>query len=74
MVVGFYFIRDSRRKFDYVNPLQTVQDAMVKHKWIEDDNMEMLLPIFEGYHVDKERAGVHITILGTFEGQEICLK
>lgn len=58
--VSFYFIRDSRRKFDFINPAQTVQDQMVRYEWIPDDNMTEIVPIFEGYEVDKENPGVHI--------------
>jgi Holliday junction resolvase RusA-like endonuclease len=60
--VKFYFVRDSKRKFDLINALQIVQDAMVKHHWIEDDNADILVPVFEGYHIDKPKAGVYIWI------------
>jgi len=60
--VSFKFIRDSRRKFDYVNPAQTVQDLMVKHGWLEDDNCEILIPVFEPYEYDKENPGVIISL------------
>lgn len=61
--VSFYFIRNSKRKFDYINPAQTVQDLMVKYGWIEDDDIHNLIPHFKGYVVDKERAGVIIKVL-----------
>jgi len=61
--VSFYFIRNSRRKFDYINPAQTVQDLMVKNGWIEDDDIFNLWPHFHGYEVDKEKAGVIIRVL-----------
>lgn len=61
--VGFYFIRDSKRKFDYINIAQIVQDLMVKNGWVEDDNCNELLPVFLGYEVDKENPGVKITVL-----------
>ncbi len=61
--VSFFFIRNSKRKFDYINPAQTVQDLMVKNGWIEDDDIHNLIPHFSGYVVDKERAGVIIKIL-----------
>lgn len=60
--VSFKFIRGSKHKFDYVNPLQTVLDLMVRHKWIPDDNADIILPIFEPYEYDKENPGVFITI------------
>ena len=36
---------------------------MVKYNWIEDDNCTQLIPVFEIYEVDKENAGVYITII-----------
>lgn len=60
--IGFAFVRNSKRKFDYVNPLQTVQDQMVKCGWLEDDNMEILLPVFEPYEYKKNAGGVRITV------------
>jgi len=61
--VDFYFIRSSKRKFDYINPAQTVQDLMVKNYWIEDDDIHNLIPHFSGYEVDKDKAGVIIKVL-----------
>ena len=61
--ISFYFIRNSKRRFDYINPAQTVQDLMVKYGWIEDDDIHNLVPYFHGYHVDKENPGVIIKIL-----------
>jgi hypothetical protein len=61
--IDFYFVRNSRRKFDYINPAQTVQDLMVKYGWIEDDNCDIIVPHFSGYHVDKDNAGVIIKVL-----------
>ena len=63
IVVDFYFIRNSKRKFDYINPAQTVQDLMVEYDWIDDDNCDIIIPHFSGYHIDKEKAGVIIKIL-----------
>lgn len=62
ITVDFYFIRNSRRKFDFLNPAQTVQDLMVEYDWIEDDNCDIIIPHFSGYHVDKEKSGVLIKI------------
>mgnify|MGYP003660070967 FL=1 len=61
--ISFYFIRSTRRKFDYINPAQTVQDLMVKNFWIEDDDITNIVPYFTGYEVDKEKAGVVINIV-----------
>lgn len=61
--VSFKFIRKSKHKFDYVNPLQTILDLMVKHEWIPDDNADIILPVFEEYEYDKNNPGVFINIL-----------
>jgi len=63
--ISFKFIRGTRHKFDYVNPLQTVQDQMVIHGWMEDDNCDQIIPSFEKYVYDKEKAGCYITIKKT---------
>ena len=61
--IAFYFIRDTRRKFDYVNAAQLPLDLMQKYGWLEDDDCHNVIPVFEGYEVDKENAGVIIKIL-----------
>jgi Holliday junction resolvase RusA-like endonuclease len=61
--IGFYFIRDSKRKFDFVNVAQLPLDLMVKHGWLDDDNMDEVIPVFLGYHVDKEKAGLEIRVI-----------
>ena len=59
----FTFVRNSRRKFDYINPCQTVQDLMVKYDYIQDDNCDCVLPSFGRYEYDKENSGVKIKVL-----------
>ena len=61
--IKFTFIRDSKRKFDYINPCQTVQDLMEQYGYIENDNCENIIPCFEKYIVDKNNAGVKIEVL-----------
>ena len=63
VIISFKFFRGSRHKFDYINPAQTVQDDMVKHGWIEDDNMTFIIPSFEEYEYNKENPGVEIKII-----------
>lgn len=65
--VGFHFIRDSKRSFDFNNATQIIADLMVAHKIIEDDNMDYFLPYplkidGKAYTVNKERSGVYIKI------------
>lgn len=53
-----FFIRDSKRKFDYINAAQLPCDLMVKYDWIPDDSMEYITPIFDGYEVNKDDSGL----------------
>ena len=62
VIVSFKFIRGTSHRFDYVNPAQTVQDLMVKNKWIEDDNANFIIPSFEEFEYDKENPGVQIKV------------
>lgn len=62
--IVFTFIRGTKHKFDYINPAQTVQDDMVEHGWIEDDNCEFIIPEFKKYKYDKKLPGVIIEING----------
>lgn len=60
--VYFQFYRNSKRKFDFINAAQIVQDLMVKHGWIEDDNADIINPHFLPYIYDKNEPGVSIKI------------
>jgi hypothetical protein len=60
--IRFKFIRNSVRLFDYVNPLQTILDLMVEHKWLEDDNADVIIPKFMPYEIDYLQPGVIITV------------
>ena len=61
--IKFTFIRDTRRKFDYINPCQTIQDLMEQYGYVENDNCENIIPSFGVYSVDKNKAGVKIEVL-----------
>lgn len=66
--IGFHFVRDSKRSFDFNNANQIIADLLVAHNIIEDDNMNFFLPIpleIEGraYTIDRENPGVYIKIL-----------
>ena len=61
--IELFFIRDSRRRFDYINAAQIVFDLMQEYGYIEDDDSTNVIPIFKGFEVDKVRAGVEIEIL-----------
>jgi Holliday junction resolvase RusA-like endonuclease len=61
-LMSMKFFRKSKHKFDYINLAQSVQDALVKAKIIEDDNCQVLCPLFEGYEIDKENPRCEVTI------------
>ena len=61
--IELYFIRDSKRRFDYINAAQIIFDLMQEYGYIEDDNSTNVIPIFKGFEVDKARTGVKIEVL-----------
>ena len=61
--IELYFIRDSKRKFDYINAAQIVFDLMQSYDYIDDDDSTTVIPVFKGFEVDKTRAGVEIKVL-----------
>ena len=61
--IELYFIRDSKRKFDYINAAQIIFDLMQEYSYIEDDDSTNVIPVFKGYKIDKSRAGVEIRVL-----------
>ena len=61
--IELYFIRDSKRRFDYINAAQIIFDLMQEYSYIEDDDSTNIIPVFKGFEVDKARAGVEIRVL-----------
>lgn len=61
--VGFYVYRQTKRRFDWVNIVQGLQDAMVKNGWLPDDSAIYLTPVFLGWDVDSKNPRVEITVL-----------
>ena len=67
-LIGFYFIRDSKRKFDITNVGHIVFDLLVAHHVLNDDDMNNLIPIpiqinNTWYKVDKNNPGVYLYVL-----------
>ena len=60
--VCFKFFRGTRRKFDYINAAQIVQDLMVEHGWVDDDDCANVKPYFLDYEYNKDNPGVLISI------------
>lgn len=70
MIVGFHFVRDSRRKADFINLVQILADIFVAGKIIMDDDMSHFFPVpmaIDGvlYSVDKLNPGVYVKFIGT---------
>lgn len=67
-LLGYHFVRDSKRDFDFNNATQIIQDLLVAHDFFEDDCMRVMIPVpmmINGswYSVDKLSAGVYIKLL-----------
>jgi hypothetical protein len=72
LIVGFHFVRGTKHRWDFINPLQTVQDEMTAHQWISDDNADIMLPVplkvnGEYWSYDKDKPGVYIKVLSSIE-------
>jgi hypothetical protein len=62
--IEFSFARKTAAEFDWINPLQTVQDMMVEYGWLPDDSTKYIRPFFGSEWVDKKNPGVYIKIIG----------
>lgn len=65
--IGFHFVRDSKRKFDFHNIVQVILDLLTAHNIIIDDNMDCVIPYAfkindRFYSYNKENSGVWIKI------------
>ena len=65
IIIKMFFVRDSKRKFDFNNASQIIQDLLAAHKFIEDDNMDCFIPFpmrVNGawYAVDPNNPGVYL--------------
>ncbi len=61
--VSMKIYRKTIRKFDYINIVQGMMDAMTDAKWIPDDDMNHIIPVFEEWEHDKENPRVELKIL-----------
>lgn len=61
--VGFYVYRKTRRRFDWCNIVQGLQDAMVRNGYLPDDSAQYLTPYFLGWSVDSEKPRVEMCVL-----------
>lgn len=66
-IIGFHFVRNSKRNFDFNNANQIIADLLVAHGFIEDDDMSNFIPVplkvnGKFYSIDKENPGVYLKI------------
>jgi len=61
--VGFCFHRKCDARWDFNNMTELVQVMMVAARWIEDDDVHFMVPVYIPYKIDKLNPGVTITIL-----------
>jgi len=61
--IGFKIYRKTKRRFDYANLIQGLQDLMVKCNWLIDDNADELIPVFIPYEVDKNNPRTDIFLI-----------
>lgn len=67
-LIGFHFVRNSKRNFDFNNANQIILDLLTAHDMIEDDSCNIMIPVplmIEGkfYSIDKENPGVYIKLI-----------
>jgi Holliday junction resolvase RusA-like endonuclease len=55
--ICFSIRRKTKRRFDYVNIVQGLCDAMVKAGYLVDDDAEHFLPSFDEYEIDPKNPG-----------------
>ena len=61
--VSFYFYRDSKRKWDFVNIVQVLADLMQKEVYLNDDDTKNFIPLYIGEEVTTQKeAGVIMPI------------
>ena len=60
--ISFKIYRKTKGRFDYVNIIQLLLDCMVKDNWLDDDNANEIIPVFEPYEVDNKNPRVIIGV------------
>lgn len=55
--VHLFFLRDSNRRWDYINITQIIADAMTRTGMLVDDDVDHFMPVFDGYVHDTLEPG-----------------
>ena len=62
--VEFYFYRDSKRLWDFINILQIIADIMQAEGYLENDDTTHFIPYYAGEEVvKKDKAGFKMRII-----------
>lgn len=61
--LAFKIYRRTHGRFDYVNIIQGLLDAMVKARLLPDDDADHVIPMFKQYEVDPKNPRTEITII-----------
>jgi hypothetical protein len=62
--VEFYFYRDSKRHWDFINILQIIADIMQAEGYLENDDTTHFIPYYTGEEVvKKDKAGFKMRII-----------
>lgn len=62
--VEFYFYRDSKRHWDFINILQIIADIMQTEGYLENDDTTHFIPYYAGEEVvKKDKAGFKMRII-----------
>ena len=62
LVIYYYLIRQTKRKFDFHNAIQIVADLGTDSGWWPDDDMNHTLFVPTGYSVDKTNPGIKLWV------------
>jgi len=65
--IVFGFVRDTKRKFDFINAAQIICDTMQKYEWLENDDCTVIIPYFLPHRVDKQKAGCYIQVIAPID-------
>jgi hypothetical protein len=63
LFIHLTFIRERDNTWDFTAPTETIADEMVKHNWLNDDNIYEFVPCFGKPRIDRMNPGVIIRIL-----------
>lgn len=74
VTILYFFYRSSKRKFDYSNVIESIQDLLVDIGLLSDDNADMLKSIPVGHEVDRQNPRAEIKIFNAGEDYTGYLK